>query len=192
MPATLYSALRVAHDDVLALADIDAGVGGAAHRDAVDQHVLRRDRIDAVGAVLLVRPAGPFDAQIAEGDLVGALRLDAVALGVLDREVLEHDAVGGDQQALAGAGLALEGEDGLVGPGALHRDVVDIERQAFGELDAAGADADRVAGLGEDQRLDQPFRRAFAGLDRDLGGGGRAARLKCRQPNTEQAARNSN
>src|SRR5690606_27658388 len=70
----------VADDDVVRLADIDAGVGGAVHGDALDQDVLRLDRIDAIGAVLGLGPAGPFDGEIPVGDVVGALGLDPVAL----------------------------------------------------------------------------------------------------------------
>ena len=63
----------VAHDDTVALADIDAGIRRTAHGDIVDQHVLRRHRIDAIGTVLLARPVGPLDPEIGEGDLVGTL-----------------------------------------------------------------------------------------------------------------------
>ncbi len=102
MPATLYSARLLRTMMLLRLADIDARVGRARDGDAVDQHVGRFDRIDAVGAVLgLGGPPVQFDLEVLVGDVVGALGLDAVALGVLHREAGERDAVGRDQQALA-------------------------------------------------------------------------------------------
>src|SRR5690606_21409179 len=87
----------VANDDVLTLADIDARIGSAAHGDAFHQHIGRRNGIDAVSAVLFVRPFRPFDAQVTEGDPVNAFRLDTVALRILDREIFEHHIIGGDK-----------------------------------------------------------------------------------------------
>ncbi len=55
----------------------------------------------------LSRSAGPFGADAAEGDAVGAGNFDGVAACVFDREILEGDRPGGDQQAFAaGTGLA--------------------------------------------------------------------------------------
>ena len=54
-------------------------------------------------------------------------------------------------------------------PGALHRDVVDVERQAFGQLEPPGADHHHVAGLCHDQRFDEPLLGALASLDRNVG-----------------------
>src|SRR3546814_11352555 len=58
---------RIAHDDILRLADIDAGIRCAADIDAVDQHVAAFDRIDALGAVGVLWPSGPFEAQLVIG-----------------------------------------------------------------------------------------------------------------------------
>src|SRR3546814_16599654 len=77
---------RIADDDILRLADVNARVRCAAHIDAVDQHVAAFDGIDAIGAVGRLRPRGPFDAQLVIDDAVGALRLDAVALRIEDRK----------------------------------------------------------------------------------------------------------
>src|SRR5690606_22500057 len=103
-----------AHHHVLRLADVDAGVGGADHHRVLDQHVLRLHRVQAVGAVVGVRTVGPLHAHAADGDVLALVDLQAVALAVLDGEVLQGEVVGIDDQALGTAALALEAEDGLV------------------------------------------------------------------------------
>ena len=143
---------RVAHDDVGGLADIDAGVRGAADGHVLDQHVLRFDRVDAVGAIGLVGLAAPFDGQLLVGDPVGALGLDAVALGIADGEVRQGDIIGRDQQAFAGARLLGEVEHGDTLPRAAQRDAIHVQRQRIGQREGARGHDDRVAGLGIDQR----------------------------------------
>ena len=54
--------------------------------------------------------------------------LDGVAARVLDGEVAEDDAVGGDQQALGAAALVVEGEDRAVLAFAADGDAVDRKR----------------------------------------------------------------
>ena len=66
----------VADDDVARLADVDAGVGGAADDRLLDEDVLALHRIEAVGAVVGVGAVGPLGTDAAEGDAVGADRLE--------------------------------------------------------------------------------------------------------------------
>ena len=69
----------VANDDVAGLADIDAGVRGAAHDRLLDQHVRAVHRIEPVGAVVAVGSARPFRAHAVEGDALAVARLDRIA-----------------------------------------------------------------------------------------------------------------
>ena len=78
---------------------------------------------------------------------------------------MEGDIVAGHQKTLARALLAGEVEDRLVHPLPPHRHPVDIEAEPVGERDAAFAQFDHVARLGEDQRLLQAGRRPLARLD---------------------------
>ena len=144
---------RVADDDVVGLAHIDARVRRAARHRAVDQHVLAGNGIQAVGAVQGIRPVGPFSAHAQESDAVGADHLDGVALGVLDGEIHQRHAGAFHQKAFGAGFLAAEGQDGLVHARALDGHVVHVERQAVAEFVAARAEFDDRAGFGHDQRL---------------------------------------
>jgi hypothetical protein len=138
----------VAHDDVLRLADIDARVGRTRNGHAVDQHVLGFDRIDPIGPVGRKWTPSPDHLQVLVGDIVGTLGFDAVTLGVLHRETGQRDAVRSHQQALARALLFLEGDDGLVDARAAEGYIVDIEREALGEVERALGQLDHIARLG--------------------------------------------
>jgi len=156
----------VADDDVFGLADIDAGVRAGDDFGVLHQDVRGLDRVEAVGAIVLVRPARPDDPQIIHRDAVDALRLDAVTLGVLDRKAGEQHAVRRDEQPLARPRLALEAEHARCGPGAAHGDIVDIERQAVRQSEGARAEFDHVARLRLDQRGLQRLLIVVAGGDR--------------------------
>src|SRR3546814_11261272 len=71
-------------------------------------------RVQAVGAVVGVRAVGPFHPHPADGDVLSLVDLDPVALAVLDREALQGEVVGVDDQPLGAAALALDAEHGLV------------------------------------------------------------------------------
>ena len=88
MPATFFSDRVAPDDDVLRLADVDAGVGRADGRAVLDHHVGAEHGIKPVAAVGLLRAAGPLGADVAEDDPLGPLGLDRVAPGVLHGEVL--------------------------------------------------------------------------------------------------------
>ena len=77
----------VADDDIVRLADIDARIRRGADGDILHQHIFRFDRIDTIGAIVLVRPAGPFHRQIPVNDLIGALGFDPVTPGVAHTEI---------------------------------------------------------------------------------------------------------
>ena len=146
--------LVAADDDVLRLADVDAGVGSARDLAVFDHHAAAQDRVDSVAAVGFLGAAGPLGADLAEGDLLGAVGLDSVTAGVFHGEVLESDVVlAGDEQSLAAGPLplVLEAEDGLVGPLAADRHAADVERQGGLEVESALAQLDDIARL----RLDQ-------------------------------------
>ena len=157
----------VAHDDVLRLAHIDAGIRRALHHRPVDQHVLGTDRIQAIGAVGGFRPAGPFHPEVDQRDAVAALGFHPVAGGILDTQIAHHNIVRRDQQAFAGDFLGGEIKDGLVRPVALDGDAIDIERQTIGERITPGRDMHGVAGLGFDQRGLQLFLGVAARPDVD-------------------------
>jgi hypothetical protein len=151
----------VAHDDVVGLADVDAGVRRAAHRGVLDEDVRALHRVHAVGAVGRVGAVGPLDADAARGHAGRALPLERVARRVLEAEVLDHRGVAGDEQAL-GARRGRERQDRAVFPaaGAGQADVVDREAEIAIDHVATGAEADGVSRLRVDER----------GLD--VGGGG--------------------
>lgn len=104
---------------------------------------------------------------------VGALGLDAVATQILNRKVAQDNIVRRHKQAFARALLPLEAEDSRPRTRSADRYPVDIERQAVGQVEPAGADFHRVARLGIDQRGLQPRLRVGAGFDPDrIGKGG--------------------
>ena len=155
-------------DDVLRLADVDAGVGGADDLAVLDHHVGAEHGIDPVAAVGLLRAAGPLGADVAEDDPLGPLDLDRVTPGVFDGEVLEGDVLlAGDEQPLAAGPLplVLEAEDRLVRPLAADGHAADVERERGPEVEPARAELDDVARLGVDHRRLGPLRGVRAGLD---------------------------
>ena len=173
----IESGARIADDDVLRLADIDAGVGGADGFAILDQDIARGNRIKAISAIGLGRAVGPFGAQIAKGDGVRTVGLDGIALGVLDGKAFQQDTVGGDEQAFAAGGLVLEGEDRSIGAGADDRHIVHVEREAGGEPEGAGRQAYRVARCRKDERFLEAFEsgcRIVGRRDVDVGGMRRA------------------
>ena len=123
------------------------------------------DRIDAIGSVVRLGPAGPGDADAVIDDVVGALGLDPVTLGVFDREIAQRHLVAGDQQSLARALLSAEVEHGRIHPRARHRHPVGVEAEPIGEREAPRAELNGVARLGEDQRLLQLVGCAVARID---------------------------
>src|SRR3546814_1706143 len=72
---------------------------------------------------------------------------------VLDREALQGEVVGVDDQPLGAAALALEAEHGLVHPRAADGHPVHAQAEAAVERVAAGRDLDHVAGLRIQQLL---------------------------------------
>src|ERR1700676_843454 len=142
-----------AQDDVFRLADVNAGICGAAGDGVFDEKILALDRINAVGAVAFVGAAGPFDAHAANGDVAAALNGETVAGGVFNGEVLNYKVVGFDQDALRASGLAGEGENGLVHAFAAQGDAVDGERHGAIEMKLTFGQIDSVARFGVDQAL---------------------------------------
>jgi len=143
----------VAHDHVLRLADIDAGIRSADRGGVLDQHVRALDRVDAVGAVRRLRAAGPLDAHVADRDVRAVVDLQAVALAVLDRQVLEREVVGIDEHALGPGHLVLEREYTFVRPGAADRHAVCAQGQHAAEPMQPRRNLDDGAGLGVEQLL---------------------------------------
>ncbi len=151
------------HDDAIGLAHVDAGVRRADGNRVLDQHVLRQHRIQAVGAVLGARTAGPFDLHAPDGDVFRLADLQAVALGILDGQVLDGEVVAVDQQALGAGFLALEAEHGLVHAGAADGHAVRAQGQAAIEMIGAGGYLDDIARLGVEQALMELLREIRAG-----------------------------
>ena len=141
--------------DVGGLADVDAGVRGAAYTAVLDQDVRHLNGVETVGAVVRVRSVRPLDPHAAEGGAGGALDLDAVAEGVLDREALNREVVGRHQHPLAAGARRLAGEveDGLVHALAAQRHALDVEGQGGVEHETAGAELDDRTWLRDEQRL---------------------------------------
>ena len=125
-----------------------------------------------------MRPARPLHPDLVIDDIVGALRLDAIALAVLDREIAQHDMIRGNQQPLARPQLPGEIEHGLVHARAADGDMVDIERQAVDQIKATGAQLHDIPRLGQDQRFLKPFLGIASGIDGDGFGKGRSAQAK--------------
>src|SRR5690606_13833842 len=65
-----------AHDRVVALTHVDAGVGSADHRRVFDQHARAADGVHRVGAVLGDGSGIPAHVQLAEGHVFGVLHHD--------------------------------------------------------------------------------------------------------------------
>ena len=82
-----------ADDDILRLADVDAGVGSARDFAVFDHDALAEDRIDAVAAVGFLGTAGPLGADLAKRNLGRAVGLDPITAGVFDGEAFEGDVV---------------------------------------------------------------------------------------------------
>src|SRR5262249_31076055 len=155
-------------DDVLRLADIDAGIRGTDGRAALDHHIVAEHGIEPITAVGLLRAAGPLDAEVAQHDPPGPLDLDGVTPGILHGEVLEGDVLlAGDEQSLATSPLplVLEGEDRLVGPLATDRHAADVEREGRAAVEPAGAELDDVARPGVDHRRLGRLGSIRAGID---------------------------
>ena len=146
---------------------------------SVDQDAGAFDRIEPVGAIGRRRSVGPGDAHALVDDVVRALRLDPVALGVLHPEVAQRHAVAGDEQALARAPLPGEIEHACVHPCAAQSDPIGIEAEPVGQFETARLQHDLVARLGEDQRFLQAILRALARRDGD--GFGKRRRSKSGQ-----------
>jgi hypothetical protein len=94
--------------------------------------------------------AAPNDA---DRDVLAAVDLQRVALGVLDREVLDHEVARLGQQAFGTGDLVAEGQDRLLHARAAHRDAVDAQRQAAIEVVATGGNLDDGARLGVEKLL---------------------------------------
>ena len=165
-----------------ALADVEAGVGGAGGVGVGDGPVLGVERVDAVEAVVggghVVdrvaverRELGRVDrvvagAAVAEGAvlILDARDEDAVEQGRADREVLDADAVGrADHAEVAGAAPV---DDGLVAVEAAEGDLGGRDADLL--LVDAGADEDHAA-FGN--RLDCFGDRGRVLGDADEGGG---------------------
>ena len=120
----------VAHHDVARLADVDAGVRCADGHRALDEGVFGLHRVDAVGAVLSARAAGPFGAHPAHGDVAPVGDFQGVTGGVLNGEILDGEVAGGHQQTLRTRQLPCEAQDGLIHACPADRDAVRVEHQA--------------------------------------------------------------
>ena len=161
-PGNIRFGDRIAHRDAVRLAHIDAGIGCPGDLHTVDQYPGAFDGINAVCAVFRVWAARPCDADAVIDDVVGALGLDTVALGVLQREIAQGYVVAGDQQPFARTLLAGEIENRAVHSRTADGDIVDIEAEAIGDGIAARRKDDLVARLGKDQRLLQGLLSVFA------------------------------
>ena len=118
-----------ADDDVLGLADVDAGIRGDGLA-VLDDHVVLGDRVNPIAAVGLLGTASPLGADVSKDDAPRPLNLDRVALGVLD-EVLKGDVfLAGDEEPFATGSLSLvlEAEERLVRALSADNDVADIEQ----------------------------------------------------------------
>ena len=157
---------RIAHGDPVGLADVDTCIACPGDLDAIDQHAGAFDRIDAIGPVLGMGTAGPGDADTVVDDVVGAFRLHAVALGILQGEITHGDIVGGDEKSLARALLPGEVQHRPVHPRTAQGHAVYVEAKAVAHRISPCFKDDLVPGLGKDQRFLQALLRAFSRRNR--------------------------
>src|SRR5262249_2780452 len=99
-PGDVLLRVTPAHDHVQRLAHVDTGIGGAIGAGVLDQYVARAHRVDAIRAISGLRPGRPRHAYPAYGDVLAVVDLKSVSLGAIDREILEREVTGIDQQAL--------------------------------------------------------------------------------------------
>ena len=107
---------RIAHDDPLALADVNPGIRGPPHDHAVQQHIARLHRVEPITAILGLGSTGPLRPDADRRKPVDTLGLDRVALGILDREILQNIAIASHHQPFGPARLALERQDRGIHP----------------------------------------------------------------------------
>ncbi|MDZ7783279.1 MAG: hypothetical protein U5K56_10260 [Halioglobus sp.] len=144
-----------AHDDDLGLTHVHAGVAGAANFRILDEHVAGLYRVEAVGAVVLVRATRPLHADAAHGDTVTAHHLDGVPRSVLHREVFHHEVVAGGHNALRPGSLAGKVQHrAATGRHALaaQDDVVLADAELAGEMEQTRGQFDDRARLCLDER----------------------------------------
>ena len=120
----------VADHDVARLADVDAGVRCADGHRALDEGVFGLHRVNAVGAVLSARAAGPFGAHPAHGDVAPVGDFQGIAGCVLNGKILNGEVAGRHQQAFGTRQLSCEAQDGLIHARPTDRDAVRVEHQA--------------------------------------------------------------
>ncbi len=98
----------IAHDHVARLTDVDARIGSANRHTFFEQHVHGLHRVDAIGAVVLIRTIGPFDTNAADDDVASAVDLESIARSILDRQVLDREIARIHEQAFGSLYLPLE------------------------------------------------------------------------------------
>ncbi len=119
----------------------------------LDQHVLALHRIDAVGAILVARAAGPFRAHPPHRHAIRAVDFQRVALGVFNRQVFDRESVGSYREPCRTALLILKRQDSLVDALAPDGHVLDRERERAVHIQAAFGQFDHRAGFGGNQRF---------------------------------------
>jgi len=172
--------VAVLDHDTARLADVNAGVGCPTDLAAVDQHILTRHGVDAIGAVGGFRLARPGRADVAEGDVLRADDLDRVAPRVLDRQVFDDEVVARRLDPLRAHGLVLEGEDRLIPAGPADGDVVRGDFEIHVEVEGARRQLDHVSRARLDQTRQKFALRIGARLDRVHRGVGRRRAIAVR------------
>jgi hypothetical protein len=131
----------VAHDRVLALADIDARVRRVVGRRVLDQHVRDLDRVQAIRAVGRVLGVAPRCTHALDGHTVGVLDPQAVFLGVDDRQITDREVITDHVEAVGLRRLGGEVEDRALVEAALDTHALTTDG------DAVGANRDLVVEL---------------------------------------------
>jgi len=144
-------------------------------------------RIEAIGAVVRRRTVGPLDAHAADGHVRRREDLQLIARAVLEGQVLDREAIGAHQQALAAAALVLERQDRLVLTLAADRHARHVERQLPVNFIKAGLQDDDVAFLRVDQDREDGLAIVRAGLEHDAASDRTAAALR-RRPGRHRIA----
>ena len=88
-------------DDLFGLADVDPRVRGTLSNAVLDQHVLRENGVQPIGAILLIRAIRPTRPNAPHGDAIAILQLDRVARCIFERQVLNDEVVGFNLQTFA-------------------------------------------------------------------------------------------
>ena len=140
-----------AHDHVLRLSNVEAGIDSPFSNGILDQHVFAFRRIDRIRAIPRIGSAGPLYPHAPDSDVVASLYGQAVSGSVLDGQVFNDEVVGLDQHSRSALFLSGERQDAFIHALAANRYLVGGKRKCAVEMKLAFRNLDYVTRLGLDQ-----------------------------------------